>query len=263
MRQQLLDLYEIQKIDLGIREFEVARQAAEEHLNNYREEIAGIRGELLPLAEQRTALDKEIRQLESVVRAESDKIKKWEARLKDIRNHREYLALSRETEGSRRANRDTEERILDLMTQRDDLDTTLNQMEDGLAEKEVDTDSEGVRVAERIQELEAKIISETSRRDKLTGTVKPQLLRKYDAIRKKRIGVGLIVVEAGSCQGCNMQLPPQLYNILQRANSLEQCPSCQRLMIFSGLIAQADPESADASAEEAASAEKTATEAQA
>lgn len=246
MRQQLLDLYEIQKIDLGIREFEVARESAAEQLDQTKKEIDGIRQQLQPMVAERDSVGKEIRTLESQVRAENDKIKKWEARLNDIRNHREYLALSRETEGSRRANSGTEERILELMTQVDEITAKHDKMEDELAEKEVDTDAETVKVANRITEIDEKIASETARRDKLTGAVKPQLLRKYDSIRKKRLGTGLTVVEGGSCQGCNMHLPPQLYNTLQRADTLEQCPSCQRLMIFSGLVenAGAEPDAA-------------------
>ena len=33
-----------------------------------------------------------------------------------------------------------------------------------------------------------------------------------------------------------MKLPPQLYNILQRADTIEQCPSCSRLMVWERLV---------------------------
>jgi predicted nucleic acid-binding Zn-ribbon protein len=29
-----------------------------------------------------------------------------------------------------------------------------------------------------------------------------------------------------------MQLPPQLFNILQRGSTIEHCPSCQRIVYF-------------------------------
>jgi len=51
--------------------------------------------------------------------------------------------------------------------------------------------------------------------------------------------VGLVAVIEGSCSGCNMKLPPQLYNILQRVESVEQCPSCQRIIYWSRIVEDA------------------------
>ena len=75
------------------------------------------------------------------------------------------------------------------------------------------------------------------------------LLKRYETIRAKRMGVGLALVVDGSCQGCNMKLPPQLYNILQRANTVEQCPSCSRLMVWDHLIKQDESVAPDKTAE--------------
>jgi CheY-like chemotaxis protein len=62
--------------------------------------------------------------------------------------------------------------------------------------------------------------------------IDPKLLTKYDGIRKKRAGIGLVLVEDGTCQGCHIQLPPQLYNELQRGNTFECCPSCNRILFW-------------------------------
>ncbi|HEU0265389.1 MAG TPA: C4-type zinc ribbon domain-containing protein [Geobacterales bacterium] len=34
----------------------------------------------------------------------------------------------------------------------------------------------------------------------------------------------------GSCLGCNLNLPPQLYNSLFRYEDLVTCPHCQRVL---------------------------------
>ena len=33
-----------------------------------------------------------------------------------------------------------------------------------------------------------------------------------------------------TCRGCNRNIPPQLAITLQRANSIETCPSCHRII---------------------------------
>ncbi|HFB84009.1 MAG TPA: hypothetical protein ENJ72_04385, partial [Thermodesulfatator sp.] len=32
------------------------------------------------------------------------------------------------------------------------------------------------------------------------------------------------------CEGCHMNIPPQLYNELMRDNRLMECPLCQRII---------------------------------
>ena len=109
MRQQLLDLYEVQQIDLKIRDLEKRREAIPQQLAELESSIAVNRNQLKELTEQRDTLVREISTMEGTVAAENDKMRKWERRLNEIRNQREYLALSREVEGTKRANRDAEE----------------------------------------------------------------------------------------------------------------------------------------------------------
>ncbi len=45
----------------------------------------------------------------------------------------------------------------------------------------------------------------------------------YSSIRMRR-GLAVVSVRNGTCQGCNMNIPPQLYNTLQRGQTVETCP---------------------------------------
>ena len=49
-------------------------------------------------------------------------------------------------------------------------------------------------------------------------------------------GLAVVSVRGGTCQGCNMNIPPQLYNVLQRGLSIETCPSCHRLIYWEELM---------------------------
>lgn len=236
MRQHLLDLNEIQTIDLGIREIEKRLESLPSRQKELEATCTTLRGELQKLTDQRDVLVKESKGLEGTVSAEALKIKKWEVRLNEIRNQREYLALSREVEGAKKQNRDAEERIQEIATQRGALDTQIEALQDKVAEAEIDLGSERDRVNGLASTEITSLDAEKSRRQALVGKVPGALLRKYDAIRQKRFGVGLVSVIDGSCQGCNMKLPPQLYNILQRVESVEQCPSCQRIVFWSRIL---------------------------
>lgn len=236
MRQQLLDLFEIQKIDLQIRELVLAKEALPKRLNELTTHADSARTKINELTEQRNQLLGEIKEHESAVQAETEKVRKWERRLTDIRNQREYQALSREVEGSKRAIRSNEEQLIELMAKKEELDSSLDRAQDELAVHEVDSDAERAEVDRQVAELDAKIEEHLARRRVLEPKIKKNLLTRYEAVRQKRLGVGLVAAANGSCTGCNMRLPPQLYNILMRVDTLELCPSCQRILVFQGVL---------------------------
>ena len=39
-----------------------------------------------------------------------------------------------------------------------------------------------------------------------------------------------VAVQAGTCQGCNMNVPPQLYNTLRTGLGTDICPACHRII---------------------------------
>lgn len=236
MRQYLLDLYEIQKIDLNIREQERAHEALPARLRQLESNVADLQGRINSLTEQRNNAQKEGKALHASVDAEKDKIRKWEARLNEIRNQREYQALQRETEGSKRANRDNEEKIGELKQLGERLDKELHELEAKLSDEDAACTKEKAEVETRATELKAQIEADRARRNALVPRIPKPVFRKYDSIRSKRFGIGLSPVAAGCCTGCNMKLPPQLYNILQRGDSIEQCPSCHRLIFWDQIL---------------------------
>jgi predicted nucleic acid-binding Zn-ribbon protein len=236
MREQLIGLYKIQQLDTKIRDLEGERNGHGSDLSAIERDLGQQRASIAELEAQATGLELEAKTLEATVHADNDKVKKWERRLKDIRNQREFLALSREIEGTKRAVRETEEEILAKLKAIEELTGQIDKLRDQLAEQEVDyrgarqqAQSDDAVVGERLALL-------SSERGGMLPGVKPALLKKYDSIRGRRLGIGITLAEDGSCVACNMKLPPQLFNMLQRVNSLEQCPSCQRLLLFAGAL---------------------------
>jgi hypothetical protein len=92
----------------------------------------------------------------------------------------------------------------------------------------------------RITELKTQAEALRSQRDAFIAEVQPEVLRRYNHIRMRR-GLAIVAVTDGVCQGCHMAIPPQLYNILQRRNSLELCPTCARIIYWDKLMADDEP----------------------
>ncbi len=94
---------------------------------------------------------------------------------------------------------------------------------------------DGEAAKARMAEIEAKIAELRAERDKLAAAVKPEVLKRYGNIRMRR-GLAVVSVRNGTCQGCNMNIPPQLYIIIQRGQTIETCPSCHRIIYWEDLM---------------------------
>ena len=55
-----------------------------------------------------------------------------------------------------------------------------------------------------------------------------------------RRGLAVAPVQNGTCQGCNMNIPPQLFNQLQRGDSIELCATCNRIIYWDKLLENPD-----------------------
>jgi predicted nucleic acid-binding Zn-ribbon protein len=77
---------------------------------------------------------------------------------------------------------------------------------------------------------EEKMRALDTRRAAAVKLVDPGLLAKYENIKRRRAGVAIAPVVGMTCKGCHRNIPPQLAITLQRANSIETCPNCHRII---------------------------------
>lgn len=230
--QTLKALVSLQEIDIRIRELEKDCQQIPSRLDEI-EAILGVKGR--ELAEERNRLDEAEmarRLLEGDLKAEKEKIKKWEVRLTEIRSNRDYQALSREIEAARKANLGIEDEILKKMQEIEDLKTSIAQREEDLAQLEGSLSSERNELEEKLRSINGKIAGEDALRTAAKQAVEDRWLRQYEAIRKARDGIAVVPVLDEHCQGCNMGIPPQLYNVVLKGERIETCPYCHRIFYY-------------------------------
>jgi predicted nucleic acid-binding Zn-ribbon protein len=194
--------------------------------------------------EQRAKLEaneREQRQLEQVLQMERDKVKKWEGRLGDIKTPREYAALNREIEISKKQNEHANEQIRELAQVAGELQKTIEATEEGLLEVEEGSQAQLKALEVRQAEIEERLQSFDGRRADAAKAVEPGLLARYENIRRRRPGAAIALVIGGTCRGCHRNIPPQLALILARANSIETCPNCNRIIYSAEAVSPPSP----------------------
>jgi predicted nucleic acid-binding Zn-ribbon protein len=223
-------LRELQEIDQEVSEIETMRQGYREELAAFDAEIARIQSMADELSAELDGLTKEDAQLQQELLKEQDNITKVEARLPEIQTQKEYVAVLKEIDQAKKANKEIEDRVLAKQQEIESLEADLKEKRDELAAVVENADARRSELDKLIEKSDKGLAQKRSVRESVAGEVPPALLRKYQTLFKRRAGLAVALASNGACLGCNMQLPPQQFNSLFRQTDLQSCPHCNRLL---------------------------------
>lgn len=179
----------------------------------------------------RTTTEKQRKELVGEVNSHKQQIDHSREKLARTRNEREANAVTRELEELRKLLRDKEEELGKVDVQLDALRQSLEATETELAHLEDELSNRHGAITSRIDTLSAGRAEKVAARELAAKGLPPVLYRRYEMIRGKR-GVAIAQTRDGTCAACHMSLPPQMFHKLRREPSLEQCPSCHRIIYF-------------------------------
>jgi predicted nucleic acid-binding Zn-ribbon protein len=230
LQQKLTALINLQKVDLEIASLRKAAETYPKQLAELEKELNAAK--MAVEAERSGVLDieRQRRTLEQSISDEKDKVRKWESRLAEQRTTREYAALAREIDIAKKTNQTMAETLTELGKTQVGAREAMKAKEQDWAARQ---DAIGGRMAElkkRIASAQTEVKELEEKRSKLSTSVDKQLLHRYDAVKRRRMPALVAVMAPGTCQGCNMQVPPQLYNNLRSSLGTDFCPSCHRII---------------------------------
>jgi hypothetical protein len=240
VKEQLQRLEELQAIDLRIREIAKSRDAIPAKIADLLQESRQREQELAGIEQRIAEVEKEKRMLEANVQEYHAKLQKVQAVQAEIKNQKEYEALLREIDAFRRHKNHFEDEVLRSMELLEELGRTRDAARQAAEQSRKAVEGEVAALEEQMGVLDRQIAEEEEHRRALAREIPPPLLKRYDTIRARRLGLAVVRVVGGVCAGCNMNLPPQLYNVVMRVTSIEACPSCNRILFYRPPEAQAD-----------------------
>jgi len=244
LREKLKALEELQQVDVELAEVRAEAEAVPRRRAEIEAGVGDVRKLWQAEQDRLSGIERERRSQEQTIASERDKVKKWEGRLAEIRTPREYAALSREIDIAKKTNESVGEQMKLLGVQGEEITRSIEALQDRLDEKESGAQEELEKLVKREAEFAARMKTLDGRRIELATRVEPALLSRYENIRKRRGGIAVTQVVGGTCRGCNRQIPPQMAIILVRANSIENCPSCNRIIYVPEAVSPAAPPAA-------------------
>jgi hypothetical protein len=230
LREKLKALEELQQIDLETNEVKGELEKLPARKQKAEAAVTAARKDWEAEKVRLESNERERRQLESLLGMERDKVKKWEGRLGEIKTPREFAALSREIDIAKKTNDGQHEQVKELTAQAAEISKAIEAKEELLSEREAAAQAETEEIEKVRAAADEKMKALDARRAAAAKVVDPALLAKYENIKRRRAGIAISQVVGMTCRGCNRNIPPQLAITLQRANTIETCPNCHRII---------------------------------
>jgi predicted nucleic acid-binding Zn-ribbon protein len=224
----------LQQLDQELREHEQTLSSLTGRINELRDQTAGSQAEYDQLkAEDQQALLAR-KELERALAEGEEQIRSKRMRLSLIKNDRELQALGHEVEIQKEHNQQVESELLARMEAGEQRAVRLNELRERIEKQQAELKQNEKDVADQVETLRSDLVKRRMERDKLAEEISPALRQRYEMIFKRRGGLAVVLAKSGTCQGCRMRIPPQLYNELQKNLTIHYCPNCQRILAFEG-----------------------------
>ena len=232
VEEKLQNLYELQRIDTEIDKIKTLRGELPLEVQDLEDEIAGLETRIENLKVELGELDKTSSTRKMDIKKAEEAIKKYSEQLDNVRNNREYDALSKEIEFQKLETELQEKRIREAQKAK--------------AEKEALMEESKKRYEDKVSDLEAKkgelndIINEThkdeeslqTKSEELAATIDERLLTAYRRIRSNaRNGLAVVTVDRDACGGCFNKIPPQRQLDIRSRKKIIVCEYCGRILI--------------------------------
>jgi predicted nucleic acid-binding Zn-ribbon protein len=233
-------LYQLQLIDNQLDELEELRgdlpnsvNYLSSQINDYKDEIKSKEQKKQESLEKRKSNEDEVERLK-------ESQKKFKSQLYQVRNNKEYDALTKEIDH-------TAELIIKLEAENDaladsnkllsveieEIQPRIKELEKELKEKESEL-KEIIKANEK-EEFKLKQIHE-----KIMEQVKKPDLATYLRIRKAKKGKAVVTIKRSACSGCHNIVPAQRQLEIRRNNKIFTCEYCGRILVSQEIAEEAE-----------------------
>jgi hypothetical protein len=232
LREQIEILASLQNIDREIKSKMHIKGALLAELEKWNEQLEAKKAEVDAARKDWLERDKLRQDKDRTLQEESAKAVEKRMRMTRIKNIKELQALQREIDQSKQNNSVIEEDLIKLMEELEGHSANLKLKEEELRGLEEQSAAKRSEIEGQLAQIEQAVADVSKGRQDLATRLAADLIGRYELIFSRRGGTAVVEVLGGICQGCYMNIPPQLYNEIMKAERLHLCPSCNRILYY-------------------------------
>lgn len=236
VEEKLTSLVRLQKIDKKLDEIGTLRGELPMEVNDLEDEIEGLHSRLTRIEEEINGITEFVEKKKEAIKEAEALMAKYEKQSENVKNSREFEAITKEIEMQ-----NLEKQLLEKHIKDSSIDIAEKAV--ALEKAKLAIDAKDANLHTKKTELE-KIIAETEKEEKVykedeqkaREQVEERLLMSYDRIRKNYSnGLAVVPVERDSCGGCYYAIPPQKQSEIRLRKKVIVCENCGRILVDSDL----------------------------
>ncbi len=232
MKELIQQLIELQKMDIERLTLEGEKTSLWEQVEKMQNLLSEMEQDLEEKQDRLKEAQRWYQEKDREMKETQDQIKKLQARLNLVTKPKEYAILQKDLDELKRTNQHREEEVLKLLGAMEEFQASVEQEAEKLENLRKKAEEERKDAEKRSKEIDVDIEKIKAEASRMEPNIPKSILSKYRRIQKAWKGLAVVEVDIknGSCGGCHRQIPPQLFNVLLRQKTLEQCPHCQRFI---------------------------------
>lgn len=230
IKEEVNKLIKLQELDTQLYNLNKEKDEKPKILEELQSEYEQKKQILNEFEEKSKALLLKRKDKEGQLGIKEEKIKELQNKLYSLKTNKEYAAMLTEINGVKMDKSLLEEDILKIFDEQDGLQKNLEKHKEALKEEEVKFNTEKKQILERIKEIEGFIKDLSAKRAVAEKQIDSTINSQYTRILNGKEGLALVKVEHHSCQGCFMEVPPQVINEIKMNDQLIFCEMCARIL---------------------------------
>ncbi|GGZ26948.1 hypothetical protein GCM10007049_19620 [Echinicola pacifica] len=229
--QKLDAIYNLQKIDSRLDAIFKIRGALPEEVQDLEDEIAGYETRLDKFNNDIQGLEDEIKKHKEAIKESEKLIKKYQEQQMNVRNNREYDAITKELELQDLEIQVSRKKIGEAEIRIEHKKKDLEELKETVKDRRKDLDTKKEELSNIVSESESEENKLKAEREKATKKIEERLLKSYQKIRNNaKNGLAVVEVKRGACGGCFNIVPPQRQADIREKKKLIVCEHCGRIL---------------------------------
>jgi predicted nucleic acid-binding Zn-ribbon protein len=232
VEQKLEALYELQTIHTKVDKIRQTRGELPMEVADLEDDVVGLETRIQKIKSDLDDLEDSIVNRKNMIKESLALVKKYETQQNNVKNNREFDAISKEIEIQGLDVQVSEKKIKELQFEINNKTEVYNQALVDLEERKKDLEikkAELENITSETQKEEEVLVAEAS---KAEVKIEDRLKIAYNRLRGNfKNGLAVVTIERDSCSGCFNQIPPQRQSDIRQRKKIIVCEHCGRILV--------------------------------
>jgi predicted nucleic acid-binding Zn-ribbon protein len=232
VEQKLKALYELQTIHTKIDRIRQVRGELPMEVADLEDDVAGLETRIQKIKGELDDVEDDIVTRKNLIKDSQANIKKYEAQLNEVKNNREYDAISKEIEIQGLDIQVSEKKIREYGFEITNKTQVYEKALADLEARQADLDAKKEELGTITAETEKEETELNTQAAKAKDDIEERLLTAYTRLRQNaKNGLAVVTIQRDSCSGCFNQIPPQRQSDIRQRKKIIVCEHCGRILV--------------------------------